>query len=216
VKKVLTISLLIGNCLFRAFSDQIYGTQNKHHEVRARVISEMQEHPERYKPFITVHSEPIRQSRPRAAKANKRKIAGADPSSYSYSQVQVDASWDKYVSDMSKDGTWGSNIEIQAFAAAYDHNVKIWRADEAPYITVCPEVPGDKPLAHIAFHVCSRINVTAHNTDIAKRTGSTFPLFATLLVHMMACLKSMRTLSLLKRLSGSMRHLPPLSRSKIG
>ncbi|WAR59553.1 hypothetical protein PtB15_11B193 [Puccinia triticina] len=41
-----------GNCLFRALSDQLYGTPNRHLEIRQEVCGYLAQHEARYKAFV--------------------------------------------------------------------------------------------------------------------------------------------------------------------
>ena len=41
-----------GNCLFRALSDQLYGTEGYHLPLRAEITNWMAAHPERYSGFV--------------------------------------------------------------------------------------------------------------------------------------------------------------------
>ena len=41
-----------GNCLFRAFSDQLYGEDARHAEIRADVVGYMRAHREDFEPFL--------------------------------------------------------------------------------------------------------------------------------------------------------------------
>ncbi len=41
-----------GNCLFRALSDQLYGTPNYHFGLRTEICDWIDEHKERYEPFV--------------------------------------------------------------------------------------------------------------------------------------------------------------------
>ncbi|KAG5732471.1 hypothetical protein E4T56_gene13875, partial [Termitomyces sp. T112] len=41
-----------GNCLFRALSDQLYGTPSRHSELRQRICDWIARHRERYSPFV--------------------------------------------------------------------------------------------------------------------------------------------------------------------
>ena len=45
------IHFLFRNCLFRALSDQLYGTPEKHKQLRKQVVSFMRNHPEDFEPF---------------------------------------------------------------------------------------------------------------------------------------------------------------------
>ncbi len=41
-----------GNCLFRALSDQLYGTDSKHAQLRQDICDWIQKHKARYEPFV--------------------------------------------------------------------------------------------------------------------------------------------------------------------
>merc|ERR1712187_941229 len=41
-----------GNCQFRALSQQMYGDENYHGDLRARVIEQLEATPERYQDFV--------------------------------------------------------------------------------------------------------------------------------------------------------------------
>ncbi|KAF9468358.1 hypothetical protein BDZ94DRAFT_1246602 [Collybia nuda] len=41
-----------GNCLFRALSDQLYGSPSRHAELRAQICDWIEKHAERYSPFV--------------------------------------------------------------------------------------------------------------------------------------------------------------------
>ena len=43
-----------GNCMFRAFASHIFGSQERHHEVRKICYDYMEEHLEVYRPFLTI------------------------------------------------------------------------------------------------------------------------------------------------------------------
>ncbi|KAA1123609.1 hypothetical protein PGTUg99_020548 [Puccinia graminis f. sp. tritici] len=46
-----------GNCLFRALSDQLYGTPNRHLEIRQQVCGYLAQHEARYKAFVDMDEE---------------------------------------------------------------------------------------------------------------------------------------------------------------
>ena len=62
---------IIGNCLFNALSDQIYGDQSSHAAIRTQVICYMRDHAAYYKQFIDVNPGGGTRRNP------KRKNAGA-------------------------------------------------------------------------------------------------------------------------------------------
>ena len=41
-----------GNCLFRALSDQLFGTESRHHQLRKDICDWIQSHSVRYAPFV--------------------------------------------------------------------------------------------------------------------------------------------------------------------
>jgi hypothetical protein len=150
----------VGNCLFNALSDQIYGHQDEHANIRARVITHMREHANYYKQFIDVHPGGGIRRNP------KRKNAGgySNPSTNLAppSTSEVDRVFESHLESMSRGGTWGDNMEITAFAAAFAYDVKIYQRDFAFIVSPNilhesqPEEPRDttsvRPTAHIAYH----------------------------------------------------------------
>ena len=56
-----------GNCLFRALSDQLYGTDSYHRKLRQEICDWIENHKARYEPFVdderglTVHLQCMRQ-----------------------------------------------------------------------------------------------------------------------------------------------------------
>ncbi|KAI9754171.1 MAG: putative electron transfer flavoprotein subunit [Chaenotheca gracillima] len=146
-----------GNCLFNALSDQLYGNQNEHQVIRARVIDYMREHASYYKQFLDVSpSNGVRRN-------PKRKNAGgyATPtlSTLPPSAEEVDRNFEAHLQQMARGGTYGDNMEITAFSAAYAVNVKIYQRDFAYVISGGGhdggESEGERDTAHIAYHVSS-------------------------------------------------------------
>ncbi|KAI7630982.1 cysteine proteinase [Hortaea werneckii] len=138
-----------GNCLFNALSDQIYGHQNEHAAIRSRVINYMREHGDYYKQFIDVHPGGGIRRNP------KRKNAGSYSSPASIvppSEAEIDRVFESHLQSMARGGTWGDNMEITAFAAAFDVDVKIYQRDFAYMVTGGVDEKS-KPVAHIAYHV---------------------------------------------------------------
>jgi len=75
-----------GNCQFRALADQMYGSQERHREVRATVVKMLRAEPDAYAAFV----------------------CEGDGDTY-----------EEYCANMSRDGTWGDAITMQAAADAY-------------------------------------------------------------------------------------------------
>ena len=138
-----------GNCLFNALSDQIYGDQNEHAAIRARVIEYMREHAEYYKQFIDVHPGGGIRRNP------KRKNAGAYSSPAHYvppSAADIDRVFETHLQNMARGGTYGDNMEITAFSSAFDIDVKIYQRDFAYMVTGSGDET-QRPVAHIAYHL---------------------------------------------------------------
>jgi OTU domain-containing protein 3 len=138
-----------GNCLFNALSDQIYGSQDQHAAIRARVIEYMKEHAEYYKQFIDVHPGGGIRRNP------KRKNAGAYASPANYippSQSDIDRVFESHLHNMARGGTYGDNMEITAFSCAYNIDVKIYQRDFA-YMVSGSGDGMERPVAHIAYHI---------------------------------------------------------------
>jgi hypothetical protein len=120
----------------------------------------MREHANYYKQFIDVHPGGGIRRNP------KRKNAGgySNPSTNLAppSTSEVDRVFESHLESMARGGTWGDNMEITAFAAAFAYDVKIYQRDFAFIVSPNilhesqPEEPrdvtGDRPTAHIAYH----------------------------------------------------------------
>ncbi|KAI9821758.1 MAG: hypothetical protein M1827_002339 [Pycnora praestabilis] len=138
-----------GNCLFNALSDQLYGTQNEHHAIRTRVIAYMREHASYYKQFIDVQPGGGVRRNP------KRKNAGAYSTPINAlppSAEEVERVFESHLQSMARGGTYGDNMEISAFSAAFEVDVKIYQRDFA-YMISALDKGMERDVAHIAYHV---------------------------------------------------------------
>jgi len=140
-----------GNCLFNALSDQIYGHQNEHAAIRARVITYMRDHADYYRQFIDVHPGGGIRRNP------KRKTAAAYSSPAKWappSEAEIDRVFENHLQSMARGGTYGDNMEITAFSSAFDYDVKIYQRDFAYVVSgVGAAEEGSRPVAHIAYHM---------------------------------------------------------------
>ena len=114
----------------------------------------MRHHAEYYKQFIHVHPGGGIRRNP------KRKNAGAYSSplpSLPPSPADVDRVFESHLTSMARGGTYGDNMEITAFASAYEVDVKIYQRDFAYMVTGGGgghgEDGGPRSVAHIAYHV---------------------------------------------------------------
>jgi len=146
--RVDTYHLSSGNCLFNALSDQLYGGQDEHHMIRARVIEYMKENADYYKMFMECHAGGGVRRNP------KRKTAGtySNFNASMPSQDEIDRVFDSHLDRMAKGGTWGDNMEIVAFSSAFGVDVKIYQRENA-FMVRAPGEEEARPVCHIAYHV---------------------------------------------------------------
>ena len=91
----------------------------------------------------------------------KRKNAGAYASASFHAPPptpeEIDRAFDRHVGEMAKGGVFGDNMEIVAFSAAYQVDVKIYQKDSAYMISSSSMADCNAgvhwPGAHIAYHV---------------------------------------------------------------
>jgi hypothetical protein len=108
----------------------------------------MREHPDDFKPFINVEVGGGSRRNP------KRKNVGVYSAPFEYTpptQEQIDNEWERYLERMSHGGTYGDNIEIRAFAKAFNVDVKIYNHGNSYYVKA--DEQGTRPVVHIAYHV---------------------------------------------------------------
>ena len=109
----------------------------------------MREHAGYYKQFIDVNVGGGRRRNP------KRKNAGGFATTNvgvaSPSADLVEHAFQNHLEDMARGGTWGDNMEISAFSAAYRVAVRIHQRDLSLLVSA-GEMAVDKTI-HIAYHV---------------------------------------------------------------
>ncbi|MCJ1465041.1 hypothetical protein MMC07_003656 [Pseudocyphellaria aurata] len=138
-----------GNCLFNALSDQLYGDQSKHGELRLGVIRHMRENAAFYKQFIEVHPGGGVRRNP------KRKNAGSFSTPHNTAPPtadEINRVFENHLQHMARGGTYGDHLEVTAFSEAFNVDVKIYQRDHAYVISTKPE-GAVVPVVHIAHHV---------------------------------------------------------------
>ncbi|KAF9078276.1 hypothetical protein BDP27DRAFT_1412280 [Rhodocollybia butyracea] len=111
-----------GNCLFRALSDQYYGSPSRHVEVRREICDFIEGHPERYEGFVDVDE--FGDSGVRKDKGSK---LGA------------------YVAGMRQNATYGGHMELSAFAHLTKRNIKVVQPGLVYVIQCDPQQPKKSP-----------------------------------------------------------------------
>ncbi|KAF8544417.1 hypothetical protein BDD12DRAFT_723801, partial [Trichophaea hybrida] len=152
-----------GDCLFHSLSDQLYGHENCHLELRQRVVEHLRAHSSYFKAFIDVA--PVRRA-PR-----RRAVVSSRADLETHTQDQIDKAFEQRLQRMQKSGVFGDNLEIQAFAREFGVNVKIYQRDYA-YVICAHNGSGnagknneDRKVVHIAYHMWE------HYSSIRNRSG---------------------------------------------
>ncbi|KAF2816283.1 cysteine proteinase [Mytilinidion resinicola] len=144
-----------GNCLFNALSDQLYGDQSEHREIRAKVIAYMRDHADVYKSFITVN---VGGGTRRNPKRKNTAAVNAPLDNTAPTDEQIHATFEEHLRAMARGGTYGDNLEITAFSSAFRVDVKIYQREFAYMVhgevhgENANEPEGQRPVVHIAYH----------------------------------------------------------------
>ncbi|KAI9665530.1 MAG: hypothetical protein M1831_001672 [Alyxoria varia] len=138
-----------GNCLFNAFSDQLYGHPEKHRQIRLDTITHMRNNKDDFLPFLDVQTSTGTRRQPRRKAANA--YASTNVGQDAPSSAEIQKSWENYLGQKEQGGTYGDHVEIQAFAIAYNVNVRIYQRDNVLVIS-----PKDQNFhttdIYVAFH----------------------------------------------------------------
>ena len=144
----------LGNCLFISFSDQLYGNEDHHLEIRARVVEYLAEHADYFKPFIAVNIGGGERRNTRRKNASKYATTF---DFYQATENDVDLQFSLKLQRMAELGTYGDHMEIMAFSAAYGVDVNVYRAAGTADVVTPDCLLGStstvRPMAHIAYHV---------------------------------------------------------------
>ncbi|KAK9488458.1 hypothetical protein V1527DRAFT_458015 [Lipomyces starkeyi] len=138
-----------GNCLFRALSDQLYGSPESHTHLRTEVVQFLRDNKAQFISFLPAAGA-YHGSSGASRKSARRAVNG--PSS---DRQPTEKKWESYLETMSKDGVYGDNLEIVAFAKRFNVDVKIHLADFA-YVVSGESSNEDngilRKVLHIAYH----------------------------------------------------------------
>ena len=106
-----------------------------------------------YKQFIDVHPGGGVRRNP------KRKNVGAYSTPTTYlapTPEEVERVFESHLQQMARGGTYGDNMEISAFSAAYGVDIKIYQRDFAYMISAPDEEEVERQVLHIAYHVSGK------------------------------------------------------------
>lgn len=161
----------LGNCLFSALSDQIYGHQDKHSEIRQTVVQFMRDNRSQFIKFVPVHE---------YRRNPKRKNTAAPSSSIgarAATEDEQNSAYDTYLASMARGGTYGGHLEIQAFSTSYNTDVKIYHFDWVSHVRALADDGAVKrPVAHVAYHV-RILSGSINLTSLMKYTAGLGTLF---------------------------------------
>jgi OTU-like cysteine protease len=131
--------------LFRALSDQLYDTTERHDEIRQTVVWYLRSNREQFEPFVPLDIDDLVRSQPSTRSSRSRGL-------------RVDDAYEAYLENMAKPKTWGGEVEIRAFSEAYDKDVLIHRPTNAgqPFDQMVnnKRAPGQpRQFLHVSFGV---------------------------------------------------------------
>jgi OTU domain-containing protein 3 len=158
-----------GNCLFSALSDQIFGDPSHHADIRQNTVNYMRGNAESFLLFHVTKE---------ARRNPKRKNVGGYSSPIlieEHTDIERMKSFERHCDKMEKNAEWGDQMEIQAFADAYECSVRIYEEDSL-LVQASRSNPQTTKQAHIAHHVCVI-------GTISPSLPLTFLGLATLLLH---------------------------------
>jgi OTU domain-containing protein 3 len=157
----------------------LYGDQSKHAQLRAAVIEYMTANSDHFKSFIVVHPGGGQRRNP------KRKNAGSFSASLNAAaptEVEVEATFQRYLKIMAQGGSYGDNMEIVAFASTFRVSVWIFGEQHGEFYTVAtPNNAGEGArTVYIVHHVSTSLYSQRDAANLVGRHTSITPLFATL------------------------------------
>lgn len=138
---------ILGNCLFRALSDQMYNTTDRHDEIRQKVVEHLRSNRQDFEAFVPFNTEePWVRSQPSTRSSRLRR------------EIDADDWFEAYLKDMARPKTWGGEIEIRAFCEAFDRDVLIHRPTNAgqPFDQMINMKRGDgqpRQFVHVSYGV---------------------------------------------------------------
>lgn len=154
-----------GNCMFSALSHQIYGHTRKALHIRIAVVNYLREHSAEFKHFINYDGE--RRSPSRGCTRGRGRYSSTSPAREEV-ESKVNATWERYLSSMAKQGEWGDNLTLRAFALAFNRSVRVYQKDGEQDISADEE---RHEMVKIAYHDWRHYSsVVTISTDFAPKS----------------------------------------------
>lgn len=121
-----------------------------HEVLRTFTIEHMKEHSGFYRQYMAVNN--VRRNPKR--KSTAAVSTAVEPSAYT--ELELQRQFELHVEKMGQPGEWADNMEVSAFASAFQVDVRLWQADFTILISPSFEDPGaagTRQTLHIAYHV---------------------------------------------------------------
>ncbi|KAL5357254.1 hypothetical protein BJX96DRAFT_144148 [Aspergillus floccosus] len=147
-----------GNCLYYAFSDQLYGDFSHADEIRIRLADHIAANRDYFISFIAAVGGERRAPRRAAASAARyaycsSSSASPAPPSNNPSTKEKERSFDSKVAESRKRGVWGGAEEIQAFCQSFKKDVNVYTMYGIQnFRDVHARDEEERDIVHIAFH----------------------------------------------------------------
>lgn len=147
---------VLGNCLYYALSDQLYGDFTHADHIRRQLADHISANPEYFMNFIAAAGGERRAPRRAAAEAARTTYCSSSSASPvpQPSIKDTQRSFDSRVAESRKNGVWGGAEEIQAFCQSFRKDVKVYTMyGIQSFRDVHAHNEEKRETVHIAFHV---------------------------------------------------------------
>jgi hypothetical protein len=147
--------IFIGNCLYYALSDQLYGDFNHADHIRTRLADHIHANRDYFMSFIAAAGGERRAPRRAAAEAARNSYCSSSSASPAPpSTKDKERSFDSRVAESRKNGVWGGAEEIQAFCQSFKKDVNVYTMYGIQnFRDVHAPADEERETIHIAFHV---------------------------------------------------------------
>ena len=133
--------------MYRAVSDQLYGNEKAHGEIRKKVVEYLRSHQADFAAFIVAKGAGmVRESSRRRC----RKQAAVDQTVAT--EDAADLAFKNYCKEAAKPTTKASDLELSIIGILYSVNILVWQADRN-YLATNDEERDKRRTLHLAFHV---------------------------------------------------------------
>ncbi|KAL3464290.1 hypothetical protein BJX64DRAFT_100751 [Aspergillus heterothallicus] len=146
---------LVGNCLYYALSDQLYGDFTYADRIRTQLADHIFANREYFMSFIAAAGGERRAPRRAAAEAARSSYCSSSSASPAPppSSKDKERSFDSKVAESRKNGVWGGAEEIQAFCQSFKKDVNVYTMYGIQnFRDVHAPLDEEREILHIAFH----------------------------------------------------------------